>query len=171
MTEHQNTVPDEKPKRVTCPAALDPCIRLLLVGAVALGFGLYCAHDVLIAKDAEGKPKYSPEKDIWKYRFNVAGIFLVPVGAVLMGYGAIMLRRRVLADQDGIGYQGKPKVGWDRVTKLEMGKKGLLYLHYEDAGKAKVMKLDSLKLRNFSALVTLIEARCPNVPVETGRAG
>ena len=94
----------------------------------------------------------------------------VPVGLILFGMGVAYLKRRLIADETGIGYAGKEKIAWNAITELDSEKlksKGILYLRY---GSGKSLTLDSWKLTNFRDLVTLIENKVPQKSQQDSQA-
>ena len=156
----------QAPQRVECPAAKDPAVRLFILAAMLVGFGVWCFIEGVVHK----KYPYEAGDDInalLNHVLNVYGGFvLVPLGLVAAVWGVVFLRRTLVADEAGIGYQGKEHVAWERISKLDASRlkgKGLLELHYDDAK----LTLDSWKLQNFQDLVRVVEA---NVPEEK-RAG
>jgi hypothetical protein len=156
---------------VECPAAMDPCVRMFIVALLMLAYGLYCAYDLFVATGAEGGPKYSMEKNASIYLYNVACLILVPIGAVCLAWGVVMVGRKLLADQEGIGFVGQEKVAWQRIYRIVTRGKGLLDLYYKDQEGQDdgVIRLDSWKLKNFAELVALVESKTPQAPVETAR--
>ncbi|MCD4825984.1 MAG: hypothetical protein K8S55_15450 [Phycisphaerae bacterium] len=149
-------------QRVEALATKDPAVRLFIAAAMFIGFGALCLFEVWI----QGKYPYVPQaEDINKWAAwltNHYGPFVfIPPGLVLLVWGVIVLRRRLIADEKGIGYVGKETVGWDSVTQLdasELKSKGIVTLQY---GDEKSMKLDSWKLTNFRSLVSLLEQKVP----------
>ncbi len=162
-SQDQPSQPEQQtPSKVECEPARDPAIRLFIATAMFLGIAVWCFLDM---------NKY-PKPEVWDlsehvnevagYCFNYYGGFVfLPIGLVLAGFALAYLRRRLVADADGIGYVGKEKVAWDSVTELDAKKlkKGLLYLHY---GDEKILTLDSWKLTNFRDLVAIIETNIPS---------
>ena len=160
-------VPDQQPpSRVECRATKDPSVRRFILAAILLGLGVYCFVDHYVL----GKYPY-PEKgasDINKYAtylLNHYGPFVfIPPGIVLAVWGVLMLGRRLVADQEGIGYVGKQKVPWTSVRSLDTTKladKGILGLRYDADGADRTLVLDSWKLQNFRELVKLVEQKVP----------
>ena len=164
MTEQPIEARPNVPTRVDCPAAKDPPVRMFIIAAMSIGFGIYCFIDGYIRHLPE-KVETLNERLTWT--LNHVGAFVLPaIGLAFLIYGAAMLRRRLVADQECIGYAGKPKVPWGDVSRLDASKadKGVLVLHYRRAGHDARLKLDSWKLLNFRELALLIESK---VPVET----
>lgn len=148
---------------VVCPATKDPSVRLFIVAGFAIFFGLYCDHDAFVLK------KYSTDSS--NYVFNATmGIVLPPLGLIPLVYGILMMRRRFVADNEGLGYLGKRKVRWDQLTRMVPRGKGLLDVHYTVDGEEDLFKLDSWKIQNFAELVNFIEAKTPEVPRESANA-
>jgi hypothetical protein len=75
--------------------------------------------------------------------------------------------RRLVADEKGIGFAGKEQIAWDRITRIDaalLASKGLLTLHYGQAGQdkaEKTLKLDSYGFRNFRDLAAFAERYVP----------
>ena len=159
MTETQI----EAPERVECPAGRDPAVRLFIVVAMLLAFGLWALYDLHVAK------KFSfanPTEDIQafgKWAANAFGAYIcTPASVVLAMFGLSYLRRVLVADESGIGYAGKPKtkIPWDKITSMDASQlkpKGILVLH---AGEQK-LKLDSWKLQNFRELMAIVDKKVP----------
>ncbi len=163
MTDQmQNT---ESPTKAECPAAREPAVRLFIVAAILIGFGAWCFVDV---RRGEYPPKMKDgnTSDVFSYWFNQAGAFVFPLlGLVPLGLAAVSLRRKLVADDEGIGYVGKKKIPWSEVRSLDATKladKGILRLHHESGGKEKILILDSWKLQNFRSLVQLVEKKVPS---------
>jgi len=159
MNDTSQTQEQEIPNQVECRSTKDPAIRVLLAATMLLVFGVWCFLD---------REKY-PAPEAWdfqhineasKHAFNNFGpIVFIPVGLVLSWIGIAYLKRRLVADETGIGYVGKEKIAWDAITELDAEKlksKGILYLRY---GSNKSLTLDSWKLTNFRDLVALIESK------------
>jgi hypothetical protein len=149
------------PQRVESNATRDPAIRLGIAAVMLVGMGLWCLHD---------SKKYDPPA-VWdlkhineasKYAFNTYGVFVFTPPGVVLGLWALrFLRRKLIADQDGIGYVGKEKIPWGNITKLDASQaksKGILKLHY---GDGKILTLDNWKLTNFRELISLVESKLP----------
>jgi len=146
---------------------------MFIVAIMLIGFGAYCAYDAFLATE-NGEAKYSPEKNAANYYFNVVcGVVLPPAGMVPLIWGLLMLRRKFIADQEGLGYVGKPKVAWSRVNKLVERGAGQLDVFHDaaDGQEAGVLQIDSWKLKHFAELIALIDAKTPNVPVEKAKKG
>jgi len=145
-------------QRVECPAAKDPAVRLFIVAAMLVGFGVWCALD--------RKPvSYWTNGDINKkanYLLNNWGPVLFLPGGLVALVGAISsLRRRLVADEEGIGYAGGKRTRWSDLRRMDaalLEAKGILDLYDADGRR---LRLDSWKLTNFKALVAFVEDHLP----------
>jgi hypothetical protein len=156
----EETQSQEVPTSVECPAAKDPAVRLFIVSAMLIGGGIWCFLDGYI----KHKPaKVETVNEIATYYTNhVGGILLPLLGLIMLIWGIVFLRRRLVADQDGIGYVGKEKIPWTAVRSLDTGKlasKGILRLRYDSEGTEAVLVLDGWKLQGFRELVMLVEKK------------
>jgi hypothetical protein len=162
----ESSAPDtnEAPQQVTCPAAKDPAVRLFIVSGMTLAGALWCIWDAYIL----GHYPYAPiHEDINKFAgwaFNhFLPVILLPVAIVTGVWGYVFLKRVLVANQEGIGYQGKTRYTWDDVTKLdasELAEKKILRLQVK--GREKPLVLDAWKLENFVDLVALVEEKVPD---------
>ena len=145
---------------IECPAAKDPLVRLFIFLGMCVAFTIWCFVDM------KKTPNYvSPSEDINEFGAwaanHIPPFVLIPLAIILLFLAIRMMRRVVVADDEGIGYAGKDKIAWPDVTKLDASKlksKGLLYVHY---GQDNNLKLDSWKLKNFRDLVAFVESRVP----------
>jgi hypothetical protein len=74
--------------------------------------------------------------------------------------GILYIRRRLVADADGVGYVGKAKLKWGDVSQLDIKRlksKGIIALNHE-GGR---LVLDSYKLTDFKNLLKFIEQKIP----------
>ena len=154
-----NETADAARTQVICPATRDNAVRLFIIAAMMIGFGVYCYAD-------KGNfPR--PNDDEWNmqhpnkvlgYVFNHYGPFvLIPVGLILAGLGARSLRRKLIADGEGFGYEDKQKVPWSDVIGLDASRlkdKQILVLRH---GQGQETVLDRYKLQNFKELVAFVE--------------
>jgi hypothetical protein len=69
--------------------------------------------------------------------------------------------RKLIADEEGMGYAGKQKIHWSEFKRMDASqlKKGLLYLYY--GPDEKKLTLDSWKLKNYKPLIEFVEAHIP----------
>jgi hypothetical protein len=155
--------------RVECPPARDPAVRLFIIAAMFIGFGLYCFWDAYIL----GKYPYPNNGDVnlaFKHYFNHGGGIVFPLaGLVPLVMGIRFLRRVLVADAEGIRVPGSPAIAWKDVKHLDatdLAGKGFLRLDY---GQAKPLVLDSWKLQNFKALVAFIEKHVPADAIDAGQ--
>ncbi len=163
MTESPEKIP---PTSVTCPASKDPAVRTFIMAAMFLGFGIYCWVDAASGKfdrPEAGADNYL--NDYLAYALNHWTPWLaIPAGILGIFLGLRALRRVLQADADGMGYKGKDKLPWDKITALDASRlksKGILEVKYE--GGEKVV-LDSWKLQNFREIVGFVEAHSPVAP-------
>jgi len=163
MTETPENI---SPTSVTCPAAKDPAVRTFIMAAMLIGIGIWCWMDA-----ATGK--YPPPEawdidhinDAAGHAFNHWTPWVaLPIGAFMALRGFLALKRVLTADAEGMGYAGKDKLPWDKITALDASRlksKGILTVRYEGGEK---LVLDSWKLRNFRELVGFVEAHSPIAP-------
>ncbi len=149
------------PQRVEAGATRDPAIRLGIAAVMLIGFGLWCWHD----RDRYDPPPAWDMKHInpaSKYAFNAFGMYVfTPPGIVLGILTLRFLKRKLIADQEGIGYAGSKKIPWSSITKVDASEaksKGILKLQHSGG---KVLTLDNWKLTNFRELICLIESKLP----------
>ena len=147
--------------RVECPSAGEPYIRLFLAAGVAVVLGIWCFLD-------RGNYKPPPDGDPLGYYFNHYALYvLAPLGVLFALWGLRVRKRLLVADEDGIGYAGKPAVPWSRVVALDASQlkdKQVLRLRLASGG---ALKLDGWKLKNFKELVAFIEQKVPAPPGQT----
>lgn len=154
----------EAPTKVECPAAKDPAVRLFILAGMLLAIGTWCFVDGYVRHKFPWNPDGTINEKL-NYLFNHVGGIAFPILALVpLIWGVVVLRRRLVADEEGIGYVGKEKVPWSAVTSLGTAKladKGILHLHYKAAEGTKRLVLDKWKLQNFRELVELVEAKTP----------
>ena len=146
--------------RVECPARKDPAVRMFIIAAMLLGFDIWCFVDGYVYHRPKEIQSIN-DKLTWTTNY-VGGIALPVLSLIPLGYGIAMLRRRLLADAEGLGFAGKPKVAWSSVTRLDsqdLAGKRILRLHYQANGQDRVLVLDGWRLENFKPLVALVEQK------------
>ena len=148
--------------RVVCPAALDLAIRPLILAVALIAFGIWCAMDQ--------QPYKSLDEDMntWlTWAMNYYGQFaFTALGLVPLYFGIRALRRKMVADDQGVGFEGKDKILWSSVTGLdasELKEKNILTVIH---GGGQRYKLDGFDLKNFRELVTFVEAHIPKTDPE-----
>ena len=150
------------PEQVTAPASTEPAVRLFIMAAMLLGIGLWCLYDGYFTDQFKSGPPDELNPYL-NYAFNRYGPFVfIPVGLVFLVLGLLGMRKTIVADQEGIGYEGKARIPWSNVTGMDASKlkdKGILKLHYHEGGGKVELVLDSYKLKNFKELVRLVEAK------------
>jgi len=157
--ESPNPEPPASPSRIEAKPATDPLVRLLAAMAMFLGFAIYCAVD---AEDPPAAWDLQHINEASSYALHVGGPFVFGIiGLVLAGMAIRFVRRRLVADETGLGYLGREKIAWDAITEIDaktLQSKGILKLrHHPD----KTLTLDSWKLTNFRELVALVERKVP----------
>jgi hypothetical protein len=155
MSEQQ-----ESPVRVECPASNDPGIRMFIVAAMFIGFAIWCFLDPnkAIPKDWD----MAHANDVARYVTNAVMPFvLAPIGLLLIIWGMVYMSRKLIADDDGIGYARKQKIRWQEFKAMDASKlkKGLLYLYHGPNDKK--LTLDSWKLKNYKPLIEFVESHLP----------
>jgi len=138
---------------------MDPAVRLFIMAAMFIGFGLWCWAE---------RAKYPPPRQ-WDAKHineaagyllnNVGPFILVPAGMAPLVWGIVFLRRKIVADETGIGYAGGKKIAWNEITSLDASQlrsKSIIRLH---AGNNRLLVLDAWKLKNFRDLVAFVETR------------
>ena len=156
MNQVETSQPDQATSgdRVECPAKKDPAVRLFIIAALLLAFAVWCLLDM------HNYPKPDPFdlNKYLKYAFNhFLPIGLVPAGLVLLIRGVVTLKRRLVADAEGIGYVGKEKTPWSDIERLDAARlqdKGMLDLYTRQGRK---LTLDGWTLENFQQLVAFVE--------------
>ena len=166
MTDEPNS--QETPASVECPAAKDPAVRLFILAAMMIGFGAYCFIDHYVRHMYQYPVPYKLNPYL-TYLFNHYGPFvLIPLGLLAVLWGVLFLRRRLVADEEGIGYAGRQKISWSAVKSLDSAKlesKGILSITYDTGAGERTLVLDSWKLQNFRELVRLVESKLtPDTP-------
>jgi hypothetical protein len=148
------------PQRVECPAAREPAVRRTIVAAALIGLGLWCYMD----RNKYTRPddwSLKNVNDVSRYVFNNWGPYaFLPAGVAVLIWMAAGMRKKLIADEEGIGYDGSEKIAWDEVQKLDARKiqsKGAVTLYTEK----RRLVLDSYYLTNFSELMALVEHRVP----------
>jgi hypothetical protein len=155
MSEEQKS-----PAEVECPAANDPGVRMFIVAAMCIAFAVWCFMD-----PNKQQPKYwdmDHATDVARYVTNaIMPYVLAPIGVLLVIWGIVYMGRRLIADDEGIGYDGKQKIRWNEFKKMDASKlkKGLLYLYY--GPDEKKLTLDSWKLKNYKPLIEFVESHLP----------
>jgi len=146
-------------ERVECSATKEPAIRVLIMALMALAFGAWSYYGAYVSQEYVDNPS--------SMMFNkVCSWLLPPVGLILLVRVVWMLRRKFLADGEGLGWAGKDKVPWQNVTRLVVKGKELFDVHYVTDGQEGILHLDSWKMTNFVPLVKLIESKTPGIKTE-----
>jgi hypothetical protein len=134
----------------------------MILAAMLLGMGLWC-YSARNDPDSRAPDTWDLKNinQVLKHVMNHYGAYaLLPAGVAMLLWMAWRLRKRLLADESGIGYAGGPKIAWSQVDKLDARKlqsKGIVVLYA--AGRRLV--LDSYYLTNFRELMSLVERQVP----------
>ena len=160
--ESQQQPQPKAPEKVECRSTKDPAIRIFIITGMFLGFGSWCFLEAHILKKYEYAPLSWENLNKWSsWVLNYCGPFIfIPVGVIFLILGILFIRRRLVADQEGIGYAGKTKLKWVDISQLDakrLKSKGIVALNHE-GGK---LVLDSYKLTDFKNLLKLIEQKIP----------
>jgi len=149
------------PDRIECPAARDASVKMFIFAAMMIGFAAYTIYDHYILGNY-AKPDPYELNPYLKYLFNhYVPFVLIPPGLVALVYGIVLLRRKLVADAEGIGYAGKDRIAWSDVTKIDatvLARKRILYLYHGQDGKT---TLDEYYLQNFRDLVAFLDRHVP----------
>lgn len=165
MAENTEQATETSADRVVCPARKDTAVRYAIFAALLIGFGIWCYMD----RGKYDEPDWQAvSEDFTKHINPVMGYALnhwgpyvfVPLGLILGVLGWASTRKTLVADPDGIGYEGKDKISWQRIEELDASelKRGYLYLEVRDG---ETLTLDQYKLQNFKPLVAYIEGHVP----------
>ena len=115
--------------KVECGPTTEPAVRWFIFAAMMIGFAIWCFSD-----RREPPKAWTLEhiNDIATYVLNNFMPYLfAPLGLLALAMALIHLKSKLIADDEGIGYAGKQKHGWDQVKKLDVSElkdKGILYL-------------------------------------------
>lgn len=146
------------PSQVVCEPAKDPAVRYFLIAALLIGVGIWCWME----RDKYPRPgSWGDPSKTGGYLLNHGGPFVfIPAGIFAAAYGIRFLRRKLAADDTGIGYEGDAKIAWNTIQELDATKLGKGFLHIKH-GAGKPLTLDSWKLQNFRPLVAFIDQHVP----------
>lgn len=168
MTEPTTNQPHD---RIEARAATDPAVRMFIFAGMLLAYSVWCFLD------------WKQQPTAWDLEHaNEVGSFLVtnvlvwlalPVGLIVVVWAMLFLRRRLVADTEGIGYAGKKQMPWHSVKKVDasmLASKGILDLYHGDGDDK--FRLDAWKLKDFKPLVAFVESHLPSqVLAESGLGG
>ncbi|MCL2700395.1 MAG: hypothetical protein FWE88_01730 [Phycisphaerae bacterium] len=145
----------------------DPAVRMLIVAAMALGFGLWCIYHAAFDPSPESQ-KYrelAPDADInamATYYFNLAGAFILPlVGVVFLALSIRQGRRKLSMDEAGI-HADSTTVAWSDIKEVdakEFKQKDILRVIHGNGA----LKLDGYlwQKSDFQKLVAYLEQHVP----------
>jgi hypothetical protein len=147
---------------VRCPATKDTAVRMLIGAGVAVGFSVWCFIDWANYPRPDEPFSLETLNGYAGWAFNhFLPFILLPLSVVLVVLAFRSLKLVLVADDQGIGYEGKDRIAWSDVTRLDATKladKQILDL-YHAGGK---LRLDGLKLQNFKKLVRFVEEKVPD---------
>ena len=150
--------------RVECRGSNDPFVRRMIIAIMVLAGAVWTIVDHYVMGNYWKRADFN---DNLTYLFNhYLPYVLSPLGVVLLARAIHEHSRRLVADENGIGFLGKEQIAWGRLTRIDaalLASKGLLALHYtpgQGAGE-KTLKLDSYYFRDFRDLVAFIERHVP----------
>lgn len=137
----------------------DPAVRQFAIAAMLIGFGLYTVYDHYILGNFQDGPDINTH---WKYLFNhYLPYLLLPAGSIALGIGIRGLRRRLLANNTGIGYKGGQLIAWNDIQQVDarlLPSKGYITIVH---GQGRKFKIDSYCFQNVKAVVAYIERQVP----------
>ena len=150
----------------------DPAVRLLIVAAMALGFGLWCIYHAFLDGSEEAKKfqQLAADADFnakATYWFNLVCAFVLPlVGLIFAGLGLRQMRRRLSMDEAGI-HADSQTVSWADIKEVdatELKKKVLLYVVHGGG----MLKLDGYlwQKADFQKLVARLEQHVPDEKIK-----
>ena len=162
MNEAADEKPAEaEPTRVEARPTRDPAVRTFIVAAMLLGFAVWCLLD------RRPRPEAWDAKHInhvFAYLLNNIGPFLfVPAGLAFLIRGIVYLGRRLQADHQGIGFAGREKIPWEKVTGVDataLKAKGVLRIMSGDQEQMKLCDWHWPR-EQFRGVVALIERHVP----------
>lgn len=145
-------------EKLVCPANPEPAVKKFIMAGLLLAWALYCAYDLYWHANP-----LKPGDEHYEFTYYTM-LPAFPLAVVPLVWGILQLRRKLVADGEGLGFSQGNKVRWDSITRLEPLGKGQLEVHYTQDGRDGTLKLDSYFIKNFNELVRMIEAKRPDVP-------
>ncbi len=143
---------------VEARAATEPLVRRLGMVAILLGVGVWTILDYL----NKGYQYGEGFNEHVRYCLNKFGIFVfAPIALVILVRAIVARSRRLVADEKGIGYAGKPQIAWNEITRVDATRlkgKGLLTIIH---GQGRTWKLDEYDWRSFRDVVAMIDLHVP----------
>jgi hypothetical protein len=141
--------------------------RLVIYILVSAGASAYCYYDGWV------NPAYQKSEKYGDMLFNQVGAVVLAVLLVILIVRLLLaFKTRVVMDEGGIDVNGKFKIAWPLVTRVDDRnlEKGLLDIFYKGAegGSEKKYVLDNYKVTSFDEMVDEISKHRPDVlaPVE-----
>jgi hypothetical protein len=141
--------------------------RLVVYMLLSAGFSAYCYYD------GWKNPKYQDPSELSNMWFNrAAAVGLVVLLVVLIIRFLLALKTRVVMDEAGLDVDGKLKISWPAMTRVDDRnlEKGLLDIYYTPAGEGSEKKytLDNYKVTPFEEMVEEVSRHRPDLlaPIE-----
>ena len=160
MTASMHPSASDEPSEISVGASAEWIVRYFFIPAgILIGMGFYCLSTPEPAPQAWNMEHVNDVARYVLYRW--APFVLFPAGALLGLWGLRNLRRQMVADEQGLGYAGTPRLRWDQVQSIDASRlqaKGILYVLGPEDRK---ITLDSWKLNDFKKLVAFVEAHVP----------
>ena len=152
-----------KSNSIECPADRDPGVRLLIAAALCVAGVIYC---LLTPEEKPEEPLATKTANEYaKWWLYIYGPWVLGAVAVfLAGYAAVVFRRLIVADDEGITINRKRRFAWSQFVGLdaaELKDKGRLTLKTADGDD---VVLDKYKYKNFKELVALVERKVSAAP-------
>ncbi|MFP4356060.1 MAG: hypothetical protein ACLFUJ_13135 [Phycisphaerae bacterium] len=146
---------------VSCPATRDTAVRMFIGAAICLGFSIWCFIDWANYPKPDAPLSVETLNGYAGWAFNhFLPFILIPISIVLIALAIRSQKLVLVADEQGIGYQGKEKISWESIQQLDATKladKQIMDIHHP-GGR---LRLDGLKLQNFRQLVSYVELKIP----------
>ncbi len=153
----------EAPSRVEAVAKKDPAVRKFIIAGMALAGGLWLFYDGHLTDHYPYTPMAEDMNAFFSWVLNYfGGLVLIPIGLLFAIRALLELRKKIVGDDQGIGFEGKRPIAWNDITAVDAGKlanKQILVLK----ANAQTLTLDAYKHENFKPLVAMVEQ---NVPAE-----
>lgn len=148
---------------LVCGLAKSRKMKWIIYIILALGAGIYCYYDGFVSE------KYL--KDLSNLWFNRVGSIVLAVAFVVLVIGFfVILKTRIAADDDGIDVNGKSKIPWKDIVRIDDGnvEKGLVDIFYTVEGQEEKWTADSYKIDRFDELLDMISRHRPDLlpPIE-----
>ncbi len=143
-------------------------MRWVLYMILSAGFSAYCYYDGWI------NPKYQVQEELSNRMFNQVGAVVLAVVFIVLviRYLVQVSKTRVVVDDTGIEVNGKVKIGYQAIVRVDDKnlEKGLLDIFYREGAAERKYVLDNYVVTNFEEMVEEIAKHRPDLiaiePVE-----